>query len=306
MPYLCPSCGAALTRAATESGRVVCGRCGESSPTPPGYAPAVEVAPPAKKSRPPWPLALAAVGLVALAVGGWFAMRSASEPAVVPVATPSDEPIDAPGLRYVPASATVVFAARPSSVPDLRARLLAAGLPANALAPLDAAGLKLDEADDIAGGLVVLPDTLIPRAVVAVTLRNPIDREALRAKLQAAAAGPADTYQFSVRGVPAFYREREGKTLVFATELKDLDFEANPGGSHLPVAVRATIGRVPTGSLAWLATGVQEWAGVPAVALGAKFLGRDADPLKGVTAMWAALPAEGEAVVRRRVGGEWE
>ena len=309
MPFLCPSCGAPLTRAATESGRVVCGRCGESSPAPPGYAPAAGAAPEPEpeQSRPPWPLLLAIVGVIALIVGGWYALQPAAQTAVAPPPPQSgDEPIDSPGLRFVPAAATVVFAAKPSRLPDLRGRLLAAGLPATALAPLDSAGLRLEAAEEVAGGLVVLPDTLIPRAVVAVTLADPIDREALRAKLQAARAGPADTFQFTPRGVPAYYRERDRRTLVFATELGDLEFEANPGGRHLPADVRATIARVPGQSLAWLATGEQDWASVPAVALAAKFAGRDVDKLKSVTAAWAALPPEGEAVVRRRLSGEWE
>ena len=302
---LCPSCDAPLTRTANESGRVVCGRCGESSLAPPNYEPAPEVAPSIEKSRPVWPFLVAAM-LIALVVGGWFVLQSKPDPVVAPVPSPSAAPIDAAGLRFVPATATVVFAARPSLVPDLRARLVSAGLPTDTLAPLDAIGLQLESAEEIVGGLVVLPDTLIPRAVVAMTLQNPIDREAVRAKLQAAAVAPPDTFQCSIRGVPAFYRVRTEQSLVFATELKDLDFEANPGGKHLPADVRATIARVPAGSLAWLTTGEQDWASVPAVALGEKFLKRDAAELKGVTAAWAALPVEGAAAVHRRVDGEWE
>ena len=231
-----------------------------------------------------------------------------AEPPPAPGIEASAEPIDTPSLRYVSAQATVIFAARPSRVPDLRARLFAAGLPADALAPLDALGLKLENAAEVAGGLVVRPDTLIPRAVVAVTLQNPIDTEALRTQLKAAPAGPADTYQIAVRNFPVYYRECPDRVLVFATELADLTPALNPGGHHLPADVRATVDRVPPDSVAWLATGVQDWASVPAVELGQKFLDRTGpNRLKGVTAAWAALPPDGAAVVRRRnAAGEWE
>lgn len=235
-----------------------------------------------------------------------FVPPGTDPPLNLPTARPA-EPIDTPSLGHVPALATVVFAARPASLPELRARLLGAGLPSEALAPLDAVGLPLEDIEELAGGLVVLPDTLIPRAVVVLTLSDRTDVSRFRTRSKAILAGPANTYQISVRGVPVFSREQSAQTLVLATDQNDLTSVATPGGRHLRSDVQATVARVPDSSRAWLATAVQDWSRVPAVALGQKFLKADGpDRLAGVSALCVSVPAEGEPVIERRLGQDWK
>lgn len=331
----CPFCNTGLTLpGAPPTGRVQCPRCGESFPVkPPGEetAPGDPVEPgpppstngtPAGHARPPSPRAFGAPAFIAawlaalvLGVVLYTVLRRenggrpptppdtrANKPAVtVP-------PAAVPGLAYLPADTAVAFAAQPGAIApyaertqtDPRQLLAAAGVPEPVFAALDKTGVKLDQIDHVAGGLVTAADSAIPRAVVVLALRQPLaDEGAFRQALGATrftAPSGATRDRVTVGGLPAEMLRIDPTTYLFGTDGRDLESATKAGGrgpAHLSAGLRESMARLSPASVAWVATDARDWAANPSVQLLAQV--RTADwpqRLAGVRAAAAGVSLE--------------
>ncbi len=321
MPFPCPYCSLPL---AAGPGRVVCPRCGESVAVPEGAdgGPVADEEPATLDGAAQALKSLAILGaLLALTVGSIgvyaFTRPTADRRAVAPppVVVPTS-PLAWPGVADLPADCTVAFAAHPAGAADARAKLRDAGVPDALFTTLEQFGVKFEAIDHVAGGLVAVPGGLIPRTMVVVSLREPLDLPAFRARLQAKPAKQFGAYEFAARGVPVFVRDSGPRGLIFATELPDLKpapprppVPADPAG-QLPPGVRDAARYVPPDAVAWAATAQADWPAVPAVALGLNLLtGKarvTADRLSRARAAWAAVPPDGPPQVRTRdAAGKW-
>lgn len=335
----CPFCNAAVPLAEIPPGRrVPCPRCGETFPVKgevgesAGPAPSLNGEPvPPPPAAPGWSLrSLAAVGgavgLVLFAVALLLTKRpppptepTAPKPAAGPTTFP---PAAVPGLRYLPAESAVVAAVQPGPLvahaartgTDPRQLLAKAGVPDAVFAALDRLGLKLEDVDHLAAGLVLPADSAVPRLVVAAKLRQPpADDTDLLRRLKAdryRTPGGETRYKVDLGGLPVRLARPDPLTLLFATDDPDLDRASKPaaGSDHLPAGLRETLAQLSPASVVWAATDADDWAAKPTVKAGLLVLKRPdlADRLKAVRAAGVGLSLEPElrATVALRAAGD--
>lgn len=303
----CPFCNTAISLPGTTAGdRVQCPRCGETFAVKasaaghhdPGQTPipamsrngdATTLTPPpraAASSSPP--LGLIGVGLAALIlVVGLFLVFRGGEPATDPTgdAPPKElvtmPPAAVPGLAYLPADTSVAVALQPGPMlvycgrtgTEPRQLLASFGVPDTVFATLEKLGLKLDQIDHLAAGLVLDPGSIIPRVVVVLALHRPLDDEdrfldGLGAADRSKAADGSTRYKVRLGGVPMLLTAANPRTYVIATDGKDLDAVgklAGRGSGHLSAGVRESMQKLSPASVAWAATDSQKWAENPSV-----------------------------------------
>ncbi|WP_439631552.1 hypothetical protein [Gemmata sp.] len=294
----CPSCNTEVTLPDLPANRrAACPRCGDEfpvrawqdvagAPSTPGAAPQVQPPSPAKrKSAFPRAVVLALLAAcVGLGVSLWVVRNRGDKAKTNPAALRPEgavlPPAELEGLGYLPADTNVVFAVQPGAIvayarqtnQDPRGLVIQAGVPAQVLDSLTAAGLTLGQFDHIAGGTSLGDAAFEIRLALALVLRRPLDDEeaflaALKAKPQ---PGEHDRFAVEFARLPLTMARVSPTVYVLGFDAKkDLAAVAErrgPGGTHFTADLaRRLATQVPADAAAWVATAGEQWSEKPAV-----------------------------------------
>ena len=304
----CPYCNASVTLTEVPaSRRVVCPRCGEGFPLTSDMA--IEEGPrlpteslngmpePVRESQPPSPgsfrtlaLVMGVLVMLGTAAGLYYVLKTPPatverdpEPKKQAATLP---PMAVPALGYLPGETNIVFAVQPGPIgvyanragTDPRQFLISAGIPDRIFATLDQMGLRIEQIDQLAGG-VVLSAVVELRAMLVLVLREELADEAaflkgLKANRFTAPSG-AVRYKVDLGGLPAEMHRKDGRTYLFSTSGTDLEAMAKSdrrGAEHLPTGLKQSLGKLSPASVVWLATDADRWAEKPAVTFAAGLL----------------------------------
>jgi len=207
------------------------------------------------------------------------------EPPPKPAATMP--PAAVASLAYLPADTSVAFAVQPGPVrtyaertkSDPKELLLQMGVPPRIFALLDQAGIKLDQIDHIAGGIVIAGDNPLPRMVFALSLLTPIAEEdtflkSLKAQRFTTSTG-GTRWKVDIGALPSEMVRINERIYVISSDGKDLDRASSAtgkGSGHLPQGLRQSLEKLSPASVVWLATDNSRWDDKPAVKLAAGLL----------------------------------
>jgi len=190
-------------------------------------------------------------------------------------------------LAYLPADTSVAFAIQPGPVRVYAERTKAepkellqqTGVPARVFALLDQAGVKLDQIDHLAGGIVIAGDNPIPRMMFALSLLSPLgDEDAFMKSLKAqkfTTSNGQTRWKADLGGLPTEMAKVNDRVYVFASDGKDLDRASSStgrGSGHLPLGLRQSLEKLSPASVVWIATDNSRWDDKPAVKLAAGLL----------------------------------
>lgn len=302
----CPYCNHAVTLAEPPAaGRVTCPRCRDPFPfrapaeddgDEPAFADAPAAGPVVSEpvARRGWSVrrtvaVCVLLGLVGLGVGlgvAYYRGGHHPEPAG-PDAPPSGAVVpttELAGVRFLPAGCNVVAAVQAGPVlayaartnQDPRELLAAAGLPQQAFATLDQAGLPLQQIDHLAAGLIVPDREGKPAAaVVVLVLRRPLDDEDAFLRALKAAPDPNGKKDRYTAGIPGLLLQPEvvrvsGREWVFVwgdAAQRAAVADAGPGGGHLSAGLRELLREKVPEAAVCLAADDTNWADKPVVKL---------------------------------------
>ena len=212
-------------------------------------------------------------------------------------------PLAVRGLGYLPKDTNVAFAVQPGALltyaertkADPKELLIRAGVPAAVFTTLDQLGVELDQIQSLVGGLTLANDSLIPRAVVVLTLRKKLaDPAAFLKQLKAqpikGVAG-STRYKVTVANLPMELAILDAGPYLFATDAKDLDAISSPltAPDQLTTGLRESLTKLSPASFAWVATDSEEWGKKPAITLAAQALKQPDLPARLATLRAAAI-----------------
>lgn len=316
----CPSCNTHFSLGAIPADRrATCPRCGDvfpvrgslsqesgdgsqgsaaSAPTPVAFTPHSELRTPhSRKGLSPARATLLALGLGLLGLAAGLAVyytrgpKSKPEPRPEPVVASANAtpPAQLAGLGYLPAACNVVFAVQPGPIltyadrtrQDPRELLTRAGVPRQALAAFDFAGLPLAQIDHVAGGAFIGNEGDELRVALVLVLKQPLaNEEQFLVALKAKPMLPKEGRWSVTPGNFPLVLAKVSPT-VWAFGLTERDLAAvdrggfGPGGTQFRGSdsdgVRKMIASVPPDAAAWVAADDErDWAQKPLVKLAAQ------------------------------------
>lgn len=316
----CPFCNTAFDLGVVGANhRVSCPRCGESfpvkgdtaipHPSENGSAPATAVVHPVSPAKAFRSVAIlgAVAAVVVLSAGLYAIFRPSEKPtpaesARKPAATMP--PAAVASLAYLPAETTVAFAVQPGPIltyaerakTDPKELLLQMGVPPRVFTLLEQAGIKLDQIDHVAGGVVIASDNPIPRMVFVLSFLAPLaDEDAFlkSTKSQKFTTSNGSTrWKADLGGLPTELVRIGDRTYAFALDGKDIDkasSAASKGSGHLPLGLRQSMEKLSPASVVWIATDSSRWDDKPAVKLAAGLLNQPDLPARLANIRAAAL-----------------
>lgn len=285
MTATCPYCNAVLP--AAPGVRVVCARCGESVALDGGSRADGLIAPQAQQSTPsdalqgrrPWPLFVALVLLAAAggAVLAWkWPLKSRSTVPVNEAERRVIQPVDVPGLGYLPPSSDVVLAIQvpllmeklgPEAEADPEKALGKLGLPEVVVETVEkASGVGLKNVEYLTIGIGLQKASLPPQLVVVVVTRQPYDFPDLLRRTKATSLKREGRTLHVARAtgvVSVHWWSPNNRVLVGTIQPRDFDdvpLEPRTGVDHFRPEIATLIrDRVADDSCAWLAASSDNW-----------------------------------------------
>jgi hypothetical protein len=310
----CPSCNTHFSLGAVPADRrATCPRCGDAFPvragvseepgeggqesvSPPASTPHSEFRTPHSRGLSPMRATLIALslGLIGLAAGLAVYYARGTKPKPEPQPEPvvananATPPAQLAGLGYLPAECNVVLAVQPGPIltyaerakQDPRELLARAGVPQQALAAFDLAGLPLAQIDHVAGGAFIGNEGDELRVALVLVLKQQLaNEEQFLVALKAQPILPKEGRWSVTPGNFPLVLAKVSPT-VWAFGLSERDLAAvdrggfGPGGTQFRGSdaggVRKMIASVPPDAAAWVAADDdRDWTQKPLVKLAA-------------------------------------